>query len=57
MKNIVKRLFAVLNYPRIVPVYLCAMCSKQKNLIKMDVARWNEIDQINFIFLNRLIGI
>ena len=43
-----KRLFAIINYPRTLPVYLCALCSEQKNLIKMDVARWNEIDQIKF---------
>lgn len=43
-----KRLFAVINYLRTLPVYLCVLCSKQKNLIKMDVARWNEIDQVRF---------
>ncbi len=47
MPNI-KGLFAVINYPRTLPVYLCAVCSKQKHLIKKDIARWNEIDQINF---------
>ena len=44
MSNLVKRLFAVLNYPRTLPVYLCVLCSRQKQLIKMDVARWSEID-------------
>ena len=48
MPSMSKRLFAVLNYPRTFIVYLCVLCSKQKNLIKMDVARWNEIDQIKF---------
>ena len=48
MSCIGKRLFAVINYPRTFPVYLCALCSKQKKLIQMDVARWNEINQINF---------
>ena len=43
-----KRLLAVINYPRTLPVYLCAMCSKQKDLIKADVTRWNQIDGINF---------
>ena len=43
-----KRLLAVINYLRTLPVYLCVLCSKQKNLIKMDVARWNEIDQVRF---------
>ena len=38
-----KKLLAVINYPRTFPVYLCAVCSKQKHLIKADVDRWNEI--------------
>ena len=49
-----KKLFAVINYPRTLPVYLCALCSKQKHLIQADVARWNEIDQINFGFFQSL---
>ena len=48
MPSIGRRLLAVINYPRTLPVYLCAMCSKQKHLIKADVARWNEIDRIPF---------
>ena len=48
MSNVGKRLFAVLNYPRTLPVYLCALCSKQRKLIEKDVARWNQIDQISF---------
>ena len=43
-----KRLLAVLNYPRTLPVYLCILCSKQKDLIKADVARWNKIEQMDF---------
>ena len=46
MTNIGKRLFAVINYPRTLPVYLCALCSKQKKFIEMDIARWNEINHI-----------
>ena len=46
MTSIGRRLFAVINYPRTLPVFLCAMCSKHKNLIKKDIARWNEIDQV-----------
>lgn len=48
MPSIAKRLLAVINYPRTLPVYLCAICSKQKHLIKADVDRWNEIDVVNF---------
>ncbi len=48
MPGIGKRFLAAINYPRTLPVYLCAICSKQKHLIKADVARWNEIDGINF---------
>lgn len=43
-----KKLLAFVNYWRTLPVYLCVMLSKQKHLIKADIARWNEIDQINF---------
>ncbi len=48
MPSTAKRLFAVINYVRTLPVYMCVMCSKQKHLIQADVTRWNEIDQINF---------
>ncbi len=48
MAGIGRRVLAVINYPRTLPVYLCTICSKQKHLIKEDVARWNEIEQINF---------
>ena len=42
-----RRLLAVINYFRTFPVYLCVLASKQKQLIKEDVARWNEIDGVN----------
>ncbi len=48
MSGIGRRVFAFLNYPRTLPVYLCVLCSRHKNLIKMDISRWNEIDGIKF---------
>ena len=39
-----KKLLAMFNYPRTLPVYLCVLCSRQKRLIEMDVARWCEIN-------------
>ena len=48
MQSRAKRLFAIINYFRTLLVYLCVLCSKQKKLIEMDIARWNEIDQIKF---------
>lgn len=54
MPSTVKRLLAAVNYPRTLPVFLCAMCSKHKRLIQMDVARWNEIDQIPFNFFESI---
>lgn len=48
MPDIAKRFLAVINYPRTLPVYLCVISSKQKHLIKKDIARWNEIDCVNF---------
>ena len=42
-----KDLIAMFNYPRTLPVYLCVLASKQKKLIEMDVARWNQIDGMN----------
>ena len=47
MGNFSKKLLSIINYPRTFPVYLCALFSRQKNLIKMDVDRWNEINGIN----------
>lgn len=43
-----KKMLAVLNYPRTLPVYLCVKHSKQRRLIEMDIARWNEIDNVNY---------
>jgi serine O-acetyltransferase len=43
-----KRFLASINYWRTFVVYLCVLFSRQKELIKMDVARWNEINQIDF---------
>ena len=54
MTNRAKEILAVINYPRTLPVYLCAMCSKQKELIKKDVARWNQIDGVNFGFFKSI---
>lgn len=54
MVSLGKRILAVINYPRTFPVYLCALCSKQKNLIKMDVARWTAIDQSKLGFFEAL---
>ena len=50
----IKNLLAVFNYPRTLPVYLCALCSKQRNLIKADVARWNKIDGTSYGFFKSL---
>ncbi len=50
-----KRLFACINHWRTFPVYLCVLCSRNKRLVLMDVARWNEINQYNmglFVALN-----
>lgn len=49
-----KKLLAMLNYPRTLPVYLCALSSPQRKLIEMDVARWNQINNINFGFFDSL---
>ena len=49
-----KRVLAFLNFPRTLPVFLCVIFSKQKKLIKEDVARWNQIDQVNFGFFESL---
>ena len=43
-----RRLLALINYPRTLPVYLAVLCSPQKNLIKKDVERWNQIDNVPF---------
>lgn len=44
MQSTLKRLLATVNFLRTLPVYLCVLCSKQKNLIKMDI----KINQIDF---------
>ena len=49
-----KRLLAVINYLRTFPVYLCALCSPQKRLIKMDVDRWNQIFGFDLSFFESL---
>ena len=54
MENLGKRVLAMINYPRMFPVYLCVLCSKQKSLIQMDIARWNEIKQLDFGFFESL---
>ncbi len=48
MPDVAKKLFALINYPRTLPVYLCATCSRQKQLIFADLARWTEIDGKSF---------
>lgn len=48
MSDKLKRLLAIMNYPRTFPVWLCTLCSEQKGLIKMDVKRWNDIGRITF---------
>ncbi len=50
-----RKIFAARNFWRTFPVYLCVLCSKQKKLIKMDIARWNEIHSLKqgmFLSLN-----
>lgn len=54
MPSNAKKMLAILNYPRTLPVYLCALCSKQKHLINADIARWNKINNINFGFFQSL---
>ena len=54
MANKGRRIFALINYPRTLLVYLCVVFSKQKHLIKHDIKRWNQIDQINFGFFESL---
>lgn len=54
MPSLSRRLLAVINYPRTLPVFLSTLFSKQKDLIKADIARWNEIDQVNLSFFESL---
>ncbi len=44
----IKKILAARNYPRTLPVYLCVLCSKQKHLVEMDVARWNAITKVHY---------
>lgn len=54
MMTRIKQILAIFNYPRTLPVYLCALCSKQRKLIEMDVARWNNIDGLSYGFFKSL---
>ena len=54
MPSTAKRLFAAVNYLRTLPVYLCVLCSRQTHLIRADIARWNEIDQVPFGFFESM---
>ena len=49
-----KRLLAMINYPRTFVVYLCVLCSRQKQLITMDVKRWLEIDGAQLSFFEAM---
>lgn len=55
MSNRAKKLLAVRNFWRTLPVYFCVLASRQKKLVKMDVARWQEICGVQgglFVSLN-----
>ena len=54
MPSRAKRLFASINYFRTLPVFLCVLFSKQKQLIKEDVARWKEIDGVDLCFFETI---
>ncbi len=43
MPSKAKRILAGINSWRTLPVYLMVLCSKHRELIQMDVARWNQI--------------
>ena len=49
-----KRVFAVVNYFRTLPVFLCVLSSRQKHLIKKDIVRWNQINGIDFSLFESL---
>lgn len=49
-----RRLLAMINYIRTLPLFLCVLCSRQKQLIRMDVARWMEVDGIHLGFFEAL---
>ena len=54
MEKQIKKIFAILNYPRTFLVYLCVISSKQKNLIVKDVERWCHIDNTNMSLFKAL---
>lgn len=54
MASLGKRIFAALNYPRTFIVFLCVLASDQKHLVKKDIARWNQINGINFGFFESI---
>lgn len=54
MSNLAKKLLEIINYPRTLPVYLCVLCSPQRRLIEMDVARWQKIDGRSMRFFQSL---
>ena len=54
MADKIKRFFAIINYPRTFLVYLCVIGSRQRDLIKMDLKRWREIDGNNMNFFQSL---
>lgn len=43
-----KRRLAFLNYPRTLPVYLCVLASRQRELVEKDIARWNTIKKVHY---------
>ena len=54
MATLGKRFLACINYPRTFPVFLCVLTSKQKRLILKDIARWNQINGIDFSLFESL---
>ena len=55
MSNRAKKLLAVRNFWRTLPVYFCVLASKQKKLVKMDVERWKTVCGVSgglFVSLN-----
>ena len=54
MADTVKKIIAILNFPRTFFVFLCIKCSTQKHLIEADVKRWNQIDQVNLGFFKSI---
>ena len=50
----IKKILAARNYIRTFPVYLCVLASDQKQLIEMDIARWNQIHGMDASLLRSL---